>query len=146
MTDDLVERLKLEAQIHAQEARTANATIAEIYRAVTNGTGEPGNWHGAAPVVAELARLRTKVQRLEADARRLDWLESWREGDVTICPPGEHGGDMNHWLVGLDSRTRPSGARSYRWGEERTAPTLRDAIDAIRAAIDPTPNDSAERP
>jgi hypothetical protein len=42
--DDLAAYLKLQAQCHAQEARTANATIAEIYRLCTNGTGEPGNW------------------------------------------------------------------------------------------------------
>ena len=54
------ERLKQEAQIHAMEARTANATISEIYRAVTGGTGEPGSWRGAEPVrecVGELLGL-----------------------------------------------------------------------------------------
>lgn len=51
MTDaDLIERLRMEAQIHAQEARTANATIAEIYQLCSGGKGEPGNWHGAEPV------------------------------------------------------------------------------------------------
>src|SRR5690606_29313448 len=44
----LAERLKREAVQHAQEARTANATIAEAYQAVTGGAGEPGNRHGAA--------------------------------------------------------------------------------------------------
>lgn len=48
---ELSERLKNEAQIHAQEARTAKATIAEIYQAVTGATGEPGNWNGAKPVI-----------------------------------------------------------------------------------------------
>lgn len=48
--EQLAERLKQEAQIHAMEARTANATIAEIYQAVSGGKGEPGNWHGAVPV------------------------------------------------------------------------------------------------
>lgn len=50
--------LKQQAECHAMEARTANATIAEIYQAVTGATGEPGNWNGAVPVVAELTRLR----------------------------------------------------------------------------------------
>lgn len=63
----LAERLKLEAQSHAQEARTANATIAEIYQAVTGKTGEPGNWHGAEPVRAE-------IRRLQVDAWRYQWL------------------------------------------------------------------------
>lgn len=46
----IIEQLKQEAQIHAQEARTANRTIAEIYQVVSGATGEPGNWHGAEPV------------------------------------------------------------------------------------------------
>lgn len=54
----LCERLRLEAQIHAGEARTANATIREIYQAATGSTGEPGSWNGALPVRAELERLR----------------------------------------------------------------------------------------
>ena len=60
----LADRLKLEAQIHAQEARTANATIAEIYQCVTEGKGEPGNFHGANPVRDELTRLRAEIYRL----------------------------------------------------------------------------------
>lgn len=59
--------LKQQAQIHAQEANTANATIAECYQACTGGTGEPGNWRGAAPVRAlraENERLRGLLQRL----------------------------------------------------------------------------------
>lgn len=62
----LVETLKHEAQLHAQEARTANATIAEIYREVSGGKGEPGNWNGAEPVRAELTALRARVAELEA--------------------------------------------------------------------------------
>ncbi|MEZ2132526.1 MULTISPECIES: hypothetical protein [unclassified Sinorhizobium] len=52
--------LKLEAQGHAMEARTANHTIAECYQAVTGGKGEPGNWSGANPV-------REYVTRSEAE-------------------------------------------------------------------------------
>ncbi|UUZ68049.1 hypothetical protein LP416_27680 [Polaromonas sp. P2-4] len=63
-SQNLAERLKQEAQAHAQEARTANATIAEIYQCVTGATGEPGNWHGAEPVRAAFALLR------EEDAAR----------------------------------------------------------------------------
>lgn len=57
----LIERLKQEAQIHAQEARTANATIAEIYQIVTGKTGEPGNWHGAEPVRKCIEELRAAI-------------------------------------------------------------------------------------
>lgn len=71
---DLIERLKQEAQIHAQEARTANATIAEIYRAVTGGTGEPGCWNGAEPVRARLAADKARIAELEKDAARYRWL------------------------------------------------------------------------
>lgn len=58
------EACKLEAQIHAQEARTANSTIAEIYQEVTGSTGEPGNWNGARPV----------IEKLETAERELDAL------------------------------------------------------------------------
>lgn len=60
-----------QAQIHAQEARTQTATVNEIYQAVTGWTGEPGDWHGAQPVVAELNRLRQRVEELEKDRLRL---------------------------------------------------------------------------
>lgn len=53
----LAERLKLEAQVHAQEARTANSTIYEIYQAVSGATGEPGNWNGAQPVIKRINEL-----------------------------------------------------------------------------------------
>ena len=54
-------KLKLEAQIHAQEATTANATIAEIYQFVTGSTGEPGNWNGAIPVKEKFAEIEQRV-------------------------------------------------------------------------------------
>ncbi len=73
---DLIDRLRQEAQIHAQEARTANATIAEIYRAVTDGTGEPGNWNGADPVRARLAADKARIAELEAALAELrDWYQ-----------------------------------------------------------------------
>lgn len=59
---NLSDRLKLEAQTHAMEARTANATIAEIYRVCSGGTGEPGNWHGAEPVRARIAALEDELE------------------------------------------------------------------------------------
>jgi hypothetical protein len=58
---DLCAKLRNEARVHAQEARTANATIAKIYRACTGGTGEPGNWRGAQPVIDTLARLTREL-------------------------------------------------------------------------------------
>lgn len=53
------EACKLQAQIWKQEARTANDTIAQIYRLCTNGTGEPGNWNGAEPVRKALEATRS---------------------------------------------------------------------------------------
>lgn len=71
----LSERLKLEAQSHAQEARTANATIAECYQAVTGGKGEPGRWHGAAPVRECIEALRADNARLSAFIAKIANLE-----------------------------------------------------------------------
>jgi hypothetical protein len=59
----LVDRLRLEAQTHAGEARCHKATVHEAYQAVTGATGEPGNWHGAGPI-KELAH---HAERLAAD-------------------------------------------------------------------------------
>lgn len=70
---ELAERLKLEAQIHAQEARTANAIIAEIYQCVTGGTGEPGNWNGAEPVRRRVRELEAALQGFYRNSNRHDW-------------------------------------------------------------------------
>lgn len=59
----LVERLRQEAQIQAMEARGANASLAECYRAATGGKGEPSNWHGAKPVVELIARQREWIEK-----------------------------------------------------------------------------------
>lgn len=55
---DANDRLRLEAQIHAQEARTQRATVHEIYQVVTVCKGEPGDWNGARPVREAFERLR----------------------------------------------------------------------------------------
>lgn len=65
---NLAATLKLQAQIHAQEARTANGTIAEIYQCVSGATGEAGNWHGAQPVRDVIERLQA---RLRATAQQI---------------------------------------------------------------------------
>lgn len=76
----VAEHRRVQAQTWKQEARTANATIAECYRAVTGGTGEPGNWHGARPVVecidalrAELAEVHAKFDAMHADLGLAEW-------------------------------------------------------------------------
>lgn len=63
---NLVAILQQQAEIHAQEARTANATIYEAYQAVTGATGEPGNWNGARPIRGELDRLRAENARVRS--------------------------------------------------------------------------------
>jgi hypothetical protein len=63
--DALIETLKLEARMHAQEARSQIATVHDIYRLCSGGTGERGNWHGAEPVRETL----TTLQRELAEAR-----------------------------------------------------------------------------
>lgn len=66
--------LLLEAQVHAQEARTANATIAEIYQVVSGGRGECGNWHGAEPVQKEIVRLTAELAQAQARTERFQRL------------------------------------------------------------------------
>lgn len=66
--DAEIARLRLEAQSHAQESRTANATIAEIYQVVSGATGEPGNWHGAEPVRTRLDHLQAELDRVIDEA------------------------------------------------------------------------------
>jgi Asp-tRNA(Asn)/Glu-tRNA(Gln) amidotransferase C subunit len=58
------DNLLLQAQTHAQEARTANATIAEIYQACSGATSEPGNWDGAKPVISLLAASQARERQL----------------------------------------------------------------------------------
>lgn len=61
----LADRLKLEAQCHAGEARAANSTIYEIYQVLSGSKGEPGNWNGAEP-----ARAYVAASQAERDAMR----------------------------------------------------------------------------
>jgi hypothetical protein len=67
---ELVERLRNEAQIHAQESRCQTSTVHEIYQLITGATGEPGNWNGAEPVrklIAENQRYRTALEQWKCD-------------------------------------------------------------------------------
>jgi len=62
---ELADRLKLEAQSHASEARTANSTIYEIYQVLSGGKGEPGNWHGAEPAQRYVETAEARIKALE---------------------------------------------------------------------------------
>lgn len=57
--------LTMQAKGHAQEARTANSTIYEIYQAISGAKGEPGNWNGAQPVIEYIETAETRVAQLE---------------------------------------------------------------------------------
>ncbi len=57
--------LKLEAQIHAGEARAANSTIYEIYQVLSGSTGEPGNWNGAEPARQYVTAAQERIAVLE---------------------------------------------------------------------------------
>ncbi|MCL6653536.1 hypothetical protein A6R70_14690 [Agrobacterium rubi] len=65
---NLADRLKLEAQGHAMEARGANSTIAEIYQIISGARGEPGNWNGAEPVRRYVSQLMIDASNHAADA------------------------------------------------------------------------------
>ena len=80
----LCDRLKLEAQIHAGEARTTNSTIYEIYQVLSGAKGESGNWNGAEPArrfvqrVKEVLEPFAKVATAFAEAED-DTFETWRD-------------------------------------------------------------------
>jgi hypothetical protein len=84
---DLNAKLVQEAQIHAGEARAANASLYECYQAVSGATGEKGNWHGSRPVVEELTRLRAQVAERDADL-------------AALVPLARYGCDMVNWKQG----------------------------------------------
>jgi len=63
------------------------------------------------------------VAELEQDAARLDWMtKQGDDTDITICPPGNHGGPSDKWLVDVDKMRGPVC--------EYFGLTLRAAIDA----------------
>lgn len=74
----LVDRLKMEAVGHAGEARTANATIYEIYQVLTGATGEPGNWNGAQPARKYVERTTARIADLEAQVKAGAVPEGWK--------------------------------------------------------------------
>lgn len=74
--ESLSDQLKLAAQVHAQESRTANATIAEIYQLVTGATGEPGDWNGAEPVRTYIAQAESKLAEATKQLKLSDELAS----------------------------------------------------------------------
>ena len=80
--EELNDTLRQEAQIHAQEARTANGTIYEIYQAITGATGEPGNWNGAKPVIEKLAQLQERAGELEGAIEKISESKDWDDSKL----------------------------------------------------------------
>lgn len=74
--ENLVDNLRMQAQCHAQEARTANSTINEIYQVVTEAKGEPGSWNGASPVRDKLAVLKAENDRLREALTKIDAIRN----------------------------------------------------------------------
>ena len=133
MSDDLVARLRdpdnIEATLLVEAAdalEAKDARIAELSLAVS------ANLTRAQEADAERDAAMRRAEEAERDARRLDALASLAHGDidVTIYPPGNHGGDPNGWLLSaLDSRTGTS--------NEWEGDSLRAAIDAAIAQEQP---------
>lgn len=82
----LADRLTLEAQVHAQEARTANSTIYEIYQVLSGSTGEPGTWNGAEPARKFVSAAQERIAELEGALEPFALISS--EG---VVPAGYEG-------------------------------------------------------
>jgi hypothetical protein len=84
---DLEDRLRLEAQVQAQEARTQRATVHECYQAVG---AKKGDWNGAKPVQEAVARLTEQRDELLAACKRaLNLLEMSGSGRLAKTPAGD---------------------------------------------------------
>ena len=56
-------------------------------------------------LVKALLREGRELTALRADAVLLDWIGSLgTDTDITICPPGNHGGPADKWLVSIDDK------------------------------------------
>jgi len=70
----------------------------------------------------------------DEDARRLDAIERFAHGtvDITICPPGNHGGEPGNWLFAIEDSVMPCRTDEYE------GPTIRAAIDQALELHDAT--------
>lgn len=128
----LAERLKLEAQFHAQEARTANSTIYEIYQVVSGGKGEPGNWHGAEPVRAKLEEFEKALDQMttlkDIDAvKRGEYFDRIQDLERENANLRRVGGGMSNVLHHWKQQS------SMRESDRRTMADLQEEWDAIPA-------------
>jgi len=104
MSDALIERLKLEAQSHAQEARTANATIAEIYQLCTEATGELGN--RLPPAVLRCTQVCGNTQVFRVAGKRLHTAQDRRMMPIRIQLSRRKGWKMPAGTVKVDRSTK----------------------------------------
>jgi len=52
----------------------------------------------------EKPKLERELAALRADTALLDWMGSLgADTDITICPPGNHGGPGDKWLVSIEN-------------------------------------------
>lgn len=109
----LAERLKLEAQGHAGEAKTANSTIYEIYQVLSGATGEKGNWNGAQPARDFFARLQSS----QALLGECESLATYTRGHLIFDPesgeaidvlagPNDIGARIGTFLAKLKERSK----------------------------------------
>ncbi len=94
------ERLLQEAQIQAQEMRTHQSTVREIYQVITGNTGEPGDWNGAEPV----RKLKEENERLE---KMLPFSVRGKLQEVVDQDTEQDTGDRaDRWSVLVDANER----------------------------------------
>ena len=77
----LCEKLRMEAEAWAQEARTQKSTVQECYQAATGSTGEPGDWNGARPVVERIKALEAENEKLREALQRITTCADWPRGN-----------------------------------------------------------------
>lgn len=87
--------LKQEAQIHAMEARGANATINEINQFISGGSGEPANWHGAQPVKDFVNALKAQLADAKQAAR---WESDLASQALADLAPYRKDAERYQWL------------------------------------------------
>lgn len=90
----------------------AHATIEAVKKAIMVERGQTD-------------QLRARIAELEADKRRLDWLDEKSNGATKWTSDDHHGGPArSRWLVGAAMLNK-------------ARPTLREAIDAAMQAMQP---------
>ncbi|MEO1187789.1 MAG: hypothetical protein AAFW60_01855 [Pseudomonadota bacterium] len=102
------ERLEQQAVQWKMEDAGHKSSLFECYRAVTGGTGEPADWHGARPVVECIESLRAQVAALKADNAELrDQLNTPEVEDFTKAVVSEAQHQRHRWGADHDRGKSP---------------------------------------